>query len=465
MTDFLLHTSTAQALYHEVAASLPVIDYHTHLSPERFLNNGNFAHMDALWLETDPYKWRAMRMHGVPEEEITGNIDPRKRFQAWAATLPKLAGNPLSHWCHMELTQFFGIDEWLGPDNADRIYDACNAQLSQPDFRPQALLDRSRMEVLVTSDDWLDDLDAHRQASSAELKTRIRPSLRADAALDFESASFADFRQGLEQRTGQATDTLEGYVAGLTDRLDFFASAGCVIADHGIDELEFAPFDQRVAARSYETVIRGGSLNSDDAAALRSYVFLQVAAAYAQRGWTLLLHLGAQRNTSTRLAQTVGRAGGYAAIGNPIDCGALTQLLDAMERHMEHQGGLPRTIIFPLNPNDYEAVASLCGSFVEDGVPGKVQLGPAWWYNDHRTGIERHLSAVADHAVLGHFLGMVTDSRSFLSGVRHDYFRRVLCNRLGAWIEAGEIPNDNAQISELIQAICYRNAATMLGFD
>ncbi len=456
---FLLKSSLSRRLYSEFAAPQPIIDFHTHLDPVRFVTDEPFTDIVDLWVTADQYKWRAMRMNGVPEKTITGlSTDPADRFAAWAGTLGHLAGNPLFEWSHMELQRFFGIEEILTPTNAEEIRRRCNDRLKEPELRPRALLRQAGVEVFVTSDQWLDPLDNHRKALAEETQPRMLPSLRADEALAVDSPGFPKWLEKLAAHTGREIVSLTDFQEALRHRLEEFAEAGCCISDHGIDQLFYEECPPDRAADLFAEVTAGKPLGGPKAAALKTHLLTFLSNQYAKRRWTLQLHVGAQRQTSRRLAKAAGKAGGYACIGSTLDIAILARLLDALEQ----QGGLPRTIIYPLNPGDYEMIASLCGSFVEDGMPGKLQLGPAWWYNDHRTGIQRHLAALANHALLGRFIGMTTDSRSFLSSVRHEYFRRVLCDQLGEWVEIGQLPNDPDWLGRLIRAVCHDNAAGFL---
>lgn len=453
-----LVNSRAQALYADYARTCPIYDFHSHLDVRRFAENRAFRDLSDLWIDPDPYKWRAMRMAGVPEHLITGDVDPYERFQAWATTLPKLTGNPVQIWSRMELRQYFGIEEALGTDHARAVWEATNARLQQDvTLRPQALLRQAGFAAWCSSDAWLDDRQAHRQAQAAGLQPRLLPSLRADQALAC-GPGYADFLQSLGRKAGIAIRDLDSLIAALRWHLDDLQQLGCRIADHGMDQVDVADSDPQRAEHALHSLMCGEAITHKDCLALRSTVFLTLSREYQARGWTLLWHIGAKRATSTRLARAVPGAGGYASIGDHIDIDALVRLLDAMEQHQ----ALPRTILFPLAPVDLEALACLSGSFIAAGEGPLLQLGPAWWYNDHRGGITRQLAAVAQYGVLGLSVGMTTDSRSFLSGVRHDYFRRLLCSQLAEWIELGELADDQAMLQELIDNICWRQAARIM---
>jgi glucuronate isomerase len=390
--DFLLKTQTARRLYHEFAEGLPIIDYHSHLDPRDLADDRAFENITQLWLASDPYKHRAMRIAGVPERLITGDASDREKFDAWAATVPQTLGNPLFHWTALELKRYFGIGEMLSSENAGRVWEMSNEKLRSPEFTARQLIARANVECLCTSDRLGDDLEPHARLAKSDFTTRVLPSLR-----DAETADVS--------------------------RLDHFHKHGCRLADHAVVDFN----EERLRALGCE---------------------------YGRRGWIMQLHIGAQRQTSTRLRNLAGPAGGYATIGNSCDIASLCRFLDDLEK----AGCLPRTILYPLNPADNAALATLTGSFAEDGVRGKIQLGPAWWYSDHALGIRAQLDTLASYGLLSTFIGMTTDSRSLLSMTRHEYFRRVLCDWLGDQVEAGAMPDDEKPIGRLVRAIAYENA-------
>lgn len=400
--DFLLKTNASRQLYHEHAAPLPIIDYHNHLNPLDLAEDRAFENLTQLWIASDPYKHRAMRIAGVPERLITGDATDREKFDAWSATLPLTLGSPLFHWSALELDRFFGVREFLSPDSADRIWNACNEKLQTPAFRARQLVAQAKVECLCTSDPLASDLQGHAALAASGFAPRVLPSLRIDSlpAIEWDL---------------------------LPAKLDHFDRLGCRLADH--------------------------SLTSFAAESLRV-----LAAEYRRRDWILQLHIGAERETSSRLRSLAGPAGGYATIGNSCDITALCRFLDDLEQ----AGALPRVILYPLNPADYPALATLTGSFAEDGIRGKIQLGPAWWYNDHAWGIRQHLDCLASYGLLAAFIGMTTDSRSLLSMIRHEYFRRVLCDWLGDQITAGTLPNDTKLTGRLVRSIAYDNAKSWI---
>ncbi len=409
--DFLLTTPWARRLYHEVAAPLSIVDFHCHLDATVLAANLPSENLAQLWVTTDPYKHRAMRMAGVPERLITGEAPDFEKFQAWASVCPETLGGPLFHWSALELKRVFGVEVLLSPETAAGVWEVANAHLATSEGRPQALLRRAKVVSVGTSNSLDEDLGAHRQLASE----------RASAG-GYSGSGDADFP------AVRVIPTLRDAAVVEVLRFDEFSALGCCLADHGV-------------------------AGSADLEAL-----LPLAREYARRGWVLQLHLGAQRQTSSRLRRLVGPAGGYATIGNAVEVTALCRFLDTLES----EGLLPRTILFPLNPGDYAALATLTGSFAEDGVPGKVQLGPAWWFNDHAWGIRHHLELLANYGLLATFIGMTTDSRSLLSTVRHEYFRRHLCAWLGEQVAGGTFPADFPLLARLVSRLCYDNAAAYL---
>jgi len=444
--DFLLRTGTARTLYHEVAADLPVIDYHCHLDPAALANNGTFDNLAQLWVTADPYKHRAMRIAGVPEREITGDASDREKFDRWAATVPLTLGNPLHHWTGLELKRYFDIDAPLSPATADEVWARGNALLQQDSHRPRALMNQSRVEAICTSDRLLDDLESHRALKDGDTSFFVLPTLRGDDVLTLEP----DWLARLTPDAG----SFDRFQHAVTERLDAFHALGCRLADHGLDDAEYESVSEQEAGDLYERAVAGKPLDDAQRLRLRSGLFRWLATEYAKRGWLLQLHLGAQRRTSTRLRTEAGPAGGYAALGSPLCIDGLARLLDDIEQ----AGPLPRTILYNLNPADNQALATLTGSFCRGGMPGALQFGPAWWFNDHRSGMRSQLDALANYGLLATFIGMTTDSRSFLSMTRHEYFRRVFCDWVGEQVADGLMPDDTELLSDLVARVCHRNA-------
>jgi glucuronate isomerase len=453
--DFLLQNKTGARLFHEVAKDLPIIDYHNHINPADLAADRQFENITQLWLKLDPYKHRLMRINGVAEKYITGESSDWDKFYHWAQTVPKTLGNPLFHWSGLEMYRAFGIKETLNANNAEAIWSACNEKLQSADFSINQIIQNWGVRWMSTSDDLLDDLQPHQQVSAQQKDMQVMPSLRGDSILAFDRSHFIEWLRQLEQQSGISIHSLEDYQQAVLQKLDHFAEAGCLLADHALDpDFHFDLPSKKEAAAIFKEVLSGNPINAKDTHKLKSYLLHFLGCAYADKQWILQLHIGAQRQTSSRLKTLAGSAGGYACIGSSLDINSLCQLMDSLEQN----GQLPKIILYTLNPADYEPLASLTGSFAEDGVSGKIQLGPAWWYNDHYEGIERHLKILSSYGMLSRFIGMTTDSRSPLSFSRHEYFRRVICHSIGQWVEEGHLPDDSDLLAQLIRDISYQNA-------
>ena len=435
-SDFLLESPLARTFYHEWVEGLPIADYHNHLVPSELASDRRFEDIGQLWVASDPYKHRAMRLHGECESVITGSATTREKFEAWARTLPATLGNPLFHWSAMEMKNVFGLDEMPDAECAGRVWNACNERLKEAEFSTMGILRGFGVKVLSTSDDLLDDVTVH---SSVKGDIKVTPSLRADSITGFNAAWL--------ERLGSPA-TLEEYLAAVDARLDEFGANGCRVADHALDDgWRFVLTDAQTAAKLYETKEYAD-------VRLKSYVLGHLASEYARRGWAMLLHIGAQRFTNSRLRSLVGPAGGYASIGNTCDIKSLCTFMDSQDV----KGELPKTGLFTLNPADNAALAVLTGSYSQDGVVGKVQFGPAWWYNDHFYGMTDQLENLAAYSLMPQFIGMTTDSRNVLSFSRHDYFRRILCNWLADKTLRGQFPSDEAYLGRIAADISYNNA-------
>lgn len=458
--DFLLGNDAAKRLYHDHAAPMPICDYHSHLSPTEIAGNTRFDNLTELWLRGDHYKWRAMRIAGITEERITGDISPRERFQAWAETVPDCLGNPLYHWTHLELRHPLGIENTLlSPETADEIWTRGRERLASPELSAQGILDRFNVKTVCTTDDPIDSLDLHRQHADAATGPAMLPTFRAETALKIDHPDFSDYLDKLAEVSGVTIRRFDDLLAALHQRLDHFADHGCCLSDHSLEKPVYVtPPDAAELTRMIDRRRLGETLSDTEAAGFTTAVLLWLGKEYARRGWVMQLHLGAQRNVSQRGLSDIGANSGFDAIGDVTYGEALANILDALDR----ERSLPRTVVYNLNPRDNEMLASLVGSFQSDGIPGKVQFGAAWWFNDQRDGIERQLVTQMQFGLLRHFVGMLTDSRSLLSFSRHDYFRRILCNRLGQQMADGELPNDPDRIGHLVRAVCYDNVQRYL---
>ncbi len=458
--DFLLGTPAARRLYHEFAEPEPIFDYHCHLSPRDIAENRQFDNLSEVWLEGDHYKWRAMRANGVPERFCTGDATPLEKFTAWAATVPYTLRNPLYHWTHLELSRYFGSTELLNAASAARIWEQANEQLARPELSVHGILRKFRVTTLCTTDDPADDLSHHETIAKSNLATRVLPVFRPDAAfLVSEPARFNMWLSRLEQATGSDINSLWSLLDALGKRADFFHERGCRLSDHGLEHCPAEPCTEAEAGAIFAAARGGKAASPVERAKLISFLMFFLGNLYAKRGWTMQLHLGALRNNNTRLFRSLGPDTGFDSIGDFPQAAGLAALLDRLDT----ENSLPQTILYNLNPADNYVFGTMIGNFQDGSVPGKVQLGAAWWFLDQREAMEWQLNALSNLGLLSRFVGMVTDSRSFMSYPRHEYFRRVLCGVIGREIEAGELPDDDALIGSLVRSISYGNASRSFG--
>lgn len=462
--DFLLETEAARTLYHDYAACMPIIDYHCHIDPAEIADNARYDSITALWLGGDHYKWRAMRCNGIPERRITGakDADPFDAFCAWAETLPRCIGNPLYHWTYLELKNYFSIREALTPDTARSIYDRCNARLRDADMDVRGIIRQSNVRLICTTDDPVDDLSAHaRIAGDPDCTVRVLPAFRPDKAIKIDKPGFPAYLAQLSAVVGFPIRTFSDLTRALADRIAYFDAHGCKTADHGLDCVVYAP----ASASALDAILTEGLSGPVDAAASAQFqtaLLCFLAGEYHRRGWVMQLHYGCLRNNSARMFASLGPDTGFDSMGDAGGSQALANLLN----HLEQAGSLPKMVLYSLNPHDNETIATLAGCFQTDGeCPSKIQLGAAWWFNDHKTGMLRQLTDLAALGTLGNFIGMLTDSRSLLSYTRHEYFRRILCNLIGGWAEQGEVQPDLPTLGQLVQDICYNNVVRFFGFD
>ncbi|MBV8636200.1 MAG: glucuronate isomerase [Burkholderiaceae bacterium] len=451
--DFLLDTTLARTLYHEVAAELPIVDYHSHLQPGDIAARKRFRNVAELWLGGDHYKWRLMRACGVAEDLITGAAGDEQKFHAWCKVLPLAIGNPLHHWSHLELRRLFGIDLNINAANAGAIWEQANARLAGMDSR--SLLEQARVEIVCTTDDPADDLARHAEIARSDMTTRVLPAYRPDRAMRVNQAEFPDYLDTLGRAAGQCIDSFAGLIAALDRRVTYFHERGARISDHAIDHaLPAQAPDTGRLEQLFAKRIGGDILSADELGQYQFGLLAAIGKSYARHDWAMCLHIGAQRDNSRRLVNRLGTDSGGDSISDTAMSGGLAALLDALDA----DDSLPRTVLFCLNPAMNEVIATMTGNFQDGSVAGKIQFGPAWWFNDHKEGNLRQIAAFASHGVLGGFIGMVTDSRSFASYPRHDYFRRLLCRQLGAWVEGGEYPADRDALETIVRGVCYENA-------
>jgi len=461
--DFLLQTEAARRLYHEYAEAMPILDYHCHLPVKEIAGDRRFANLTEIWLNGDHYKWRAMRAAGVDERFITGDATDWEKFVKWAETVPKTLRNPLYHWTHLELKRPFGIsDRLLDPGTARGIWDECNAKLATPAFSARGIMKQMRVVLVCTTDDPTDSLEWHRAlAADTSFDVTVLPAWRPDKVLAADDPAQWNL---YVDRLGAAADvdirSFDSLLEALQRRHDYFHANGCRLSDHGLENMPAADYTDRQVRSIFDKVRSGRAPGRDESLVLRSALLYEMAVMDAKRGWVQQFHLGAMRGVNSRMLSRLGPDTGYDAIGDFEQGRPLARFLDRLERN----GLLAKTILYNLNPRDNELLAAICGCFQDGSAPGKMQFGAAWWFLDQKDGIERHLDALSSIGLLGTFVGMLTDSRSFLSYARHEYFRRILCNVLGREMTDGLLPDDMSLVGELVKDICYRNAARYFGF-
>ncbi len=453
--NFLLHSTTAQTLYHSFARQMPIIDYHCHLSPAAISGDTRFENLTQIWLYGDHYKWRAMRANGVDESFITGNKTDKEKFLQWAATVPFTLRNPLYHWTHLELQRYFDVHEILNESSAEGIYEQCSEKLRSPEYSVQSLLRKMNVKVVCTTDDPLDSLQHHQAIKKAGFATTALPAFRPDAAMNVDSAAnFNKYILALENVTDTSIVIYTDFLGALKNRHDFFAVNGCTISDHGLEEIYADDFTASEIDAIFNTIRSGREISLADNRKFKSALLLVFAGWDFDKGWVQQYHIGAIRNNNSRMSTRLGADTGWDSIGNFNHAKPLAKFLNVLDK----ENKLAKTILYNLNPADNELMATMIGNFNDGSVAGKIQWGAAWWFLDQKDGMATQLNTLSNMGLLSKFVGMVTDSRSFLSYPRHEYFRRVLCNLFGSEIEKGELPNDIDWTGKIIEDICYYNA-------
>lgn len=458
--DFLLQSETARQLYHDYAKKMPIIDYHNHLPPNEIVGDKQFANITQAWLYGDHYKWRAMRTHGVNERFITGDATDFEKFEKWAATVPYTMRNPLYHWTHLELKGYFGENRVLKAENARSIYDETSTLLNTPEYSVQHLLRKMNVEAVCTTDDPLDSLEYHQVFNAEKAGFKMLPAFRPDKFILIENPNFAAFTQKLGEIVGFELNDFADLLRGLRQRADFFAANGCQLCDHGLEQLYAENFTDSEADAAYKKAVAGQPLTAHEALIYKSAILHHLGEMYHALGWTQQFHLGALRNNNTRKLRELGPDTGWDSIGDFKQAAALSRFLGKLEDNNR----LAKTIIYNLNPADNEIFATMIGNFNDGSIAGKVQWGSGWWFLDQKDGMTKQINALSNMGLLSQFIGMLTDSRSFLSFPRHEYFRRLLCNIFGEDVENGELPNDIAWLGKLVQDICYYNAKNYFNF-
>ncbi|MDN5217022.1 glucuronate isomerase [Fulvivirgaceae bacterium BMA12] len=457
--DFLLQTKTAEILYHDYASKLPIIDYHCHLSPQEIAEDKSFSNLTEIWLNGDHYKWRAMRTFGVDEQYITGDKDDFEKFEKWAATVPNTIRNPLFHWTHLELKNYFGIDSLLTPQTATQVYNNCSDQLQTSGYSTNALLKKMNVETVCTTDDPIDSLCFHRQVNAEHFS--MFPAFRPDRVLGIENVNdFNGYIQKLSEASQTEINGLADLLEALQKRVDFFHEQGARLSDHGLEHIYAEDFTEKSVDATLKTALSSGQIEPSKALEYKSAILYHLGQMYYDKGWVQQFHLGALRNVSSRQLQSLGGDAGVDSIGDFDQARSLAKFLDRLDAGNK----LAKTILYNLNPRDNEVMATMVGNFNDGSIRGKIQFGAAWWFLDTKDGMEKQLNALSNLGLLSCFVGMLTDSRSFLSFPRHEYFRRILCNLIGNDVENGELPNDSKWLGEIVSNICYHNAKQYFDF-
>jgi len=460
--DFLLETETARQLFHDYVADLPIIDYHCHLSPRLIAENHQFANLAEIWLQGDHYKWRAMRFNGINESFITGNQSDRNKFQKWAETVPYTLRNPLYHWTHLELQRYFGIDKILDADSAGEIYDECNQKLQLPEFRVQGLLKKMKVEVICTTDDPADSLEFHQSILNQGIKIKVLPAFRPDQAISIgKPMAFQAYLETLGKSANISIDNFNQFLDALKSRHDYFHAMGCRVSDHGLEQFYTTDWTEPELKNIFEKARGGSTVNTEEVEKFQSALIFQFAEWDFERNWVQQFHLGALRNNNSRMLGSLGPDTGWDSIGDFPQAKALSFFLNSLDKNNR----LARTILYNNNPADNEMMATMIGNFNDGTIPGKVQWGSAWWFLDQKDGMTKQLNALSNMGLISRFIGMITDSRSFLSFPRHEYFRRIICGLFGKEIENGEIPADTEWAGMMLKNISYYNARNFFDWN
>ena len=449
--DFMLHGETAKNLYHKYAEPMPIIDYHCHINPQMIAEDYKFRSITELMLGGDHYKWRMMRSNGIEEKYMTGDADDYDKFLAFAKSLPRAIGNPLYHWTHIELKRCFGIDECLNENTCRAIYDRCNELLAKDEFSAKGLIKKFNVNVICTTDDPLDSLEWHKMIKESGFETKVYPTFRPDKAVAIDKDTFLPY---VEQ---MGVSSFADFCQVIVERIDHFKENGCRLSDHA---LEYIPYEEGDAEAVFNKKIAGEELSLKEVDVFKTYMIRLCAKKYAEYGWAMQLHIGALRNNNSRMFSAIGADTGFDSINDLCIAEKLSRMLDSLDV----ENSLPKTILYTLNPKDNYVLGTMIGNFQGDGIRGKIQFGSGWWFNDQRDGMLEQMRSLANLGVLGNFIGMLTDSRSLVSYTRHEYFRRILCNLVGNWVDSGEYPNDEDMLGEIIRGISYENSVSYFGF-
>ncbi|MCR1843322.1 glucuronate isomerase [Murimonas intestini] len=460
--DFLLNTEAAKELYHKFAATTPVLDYHCHINPQEIAEDRKFDNIAQVWLGGDHYKWRAMRSNGVDEYYITGDATDREKFQKWAETLPKCIGNPLYHWSHLELQKYFGYTGSLNGDNAEEVWNLCNARLHEDDMSVRGIIRQSNVTLICTTDDPVDSLIWHEKiAADPSFEVQVLPAWRPDKAMNLEKPDYLSYIAKLEEASNVPVKSFEGLKLALKNRLSYFAEHGCSVSDHALEYVMHVPADDAEIERIFSKRLNGESVTKEEELKFKTAFMLFVGREYHKMGWVMQLHYGCKRDNNDLMFEKLGPDTGFDCINNYAPSSQMADFLNALNK----DDTLPKTVLYSLNPNDNASIGTIIGCFQDSSAAAKIQQGSAWWFNDHKTGMIEQLTSLANLGCLGNFIGMLTDSRSFTSYTRHEYFRRILCSLIGSWVDNGEYPYDEKALEEIIRGISYNNAVKYFGFD
>ncbi len=459
--DFLLSTDTAQKLYFDNAADTPVLDYHCHINPQEIYEDRQFENITQVWLGGDHYKWRFMRSCGVEERFITGDAPDKEKFLKWAECVGKAIGNPLFHWSHLELQKYFDYHGVLNKNTAEEVWDLCNKKLADPSMSVRNLIRQSNVTLICTTDDPVDSLEWHQKiAEDDSFDVQVLPAWRPDKAMNIEKPAFLEYLSSLSDVSGISVRTFADLKNALSSRMDFFASMGCSVSDHGLEYVMYVPASDEEVESIFAKRLGESSITREEELKYKTAFMVFCGREYAKRGWVMQLHYGCKRDNNTPRYEKLGPDTGFDCINNYAPSSEIADFLNALAAEE-----LPKTIIYSLNPNDNQAIGTILGCFQDSTAVAKIQQGSAWWFNDHKTGMQDQMISLANLGNLSGFVGMLTDSRSFLSYTRHDYFRRILCNLLGGWVENGEYPADYDTLAEIVKGICYNNAVRYFGFN
>lgn len=460
--DFLLSTQTAKKLYHDYAKKMPILDYHCHINPQEIAADRKFENITQVWLGGDHYKWRLMRSNGVDEHFITGDASDREKFQKWAETLPKAIGNPLYHWSHLELQRYFKYHGTLNADTAQEVWDLCNSRLQEKDMSVRNIMKQSNVTLICTTDDPIDSLEWHKKiVEDKSFSIQVLPAWRPDKAMNIEKPDYLDYLQKLSNVSNIPIQTFADLKEALKVRLSFFNTMGCCISDHALNYVMYNPATEETIESIFQKRLVGNTISELEELQFKTAFMLFVGRQYHKMGWVMQLHYGCKRDNNTFRYKQLGPDTGFDCINNYAPSSAMADFLNALNITDE----LPKTILYSLNPNDNASIGTILGCFQDSSAIGKIQHGSAWWFNDHKSGMTEQMTSLANLGVLGNFIGVLTDSRSFLSYSRHEYFRRILCDLIGKWVDSGEYPDDEKSLKEIVEGISYKNAVRYFGFS